>query len=122
MLSQETADEIKAALTRYPRPRSAVLDALRAVQRQLGYCPVDALAEAQTRTQPAAGFLAALEGKSFLDLCQLGLALTWPVALAAFFAAILSPMAAIAFGFGPMKTMPASRMARANPARSDRKP
>jgi NADH-quinone oxidoreductase subunit E len=46
VLSQETADEIRAALTRYPRPRSAVLDALRAVQSQFGYCPADALAEA----------------------------------------------------------------------------
>jgi hypothetical protein len=30
--------------------------------------------------------LSALEGKSFMDLCQLGLALTWPVALAALLA------------------------------------
>ena len=46
MLSQQTADEIRAALKRYPRPRSAVLDALRAVQRQIGYCPPEALSEA----------------------------------------------------------------------------
>jgi NADH-quinone oxidoreductase subunit E len=46
VLSQETAEEIRAALTRYPRPRSAVLDALRAVQRQFGYCPPEALTEA----------------------------------------------------------------------------
>lgn len=46
MLSQETAEEIRAALSRYPRPRSAVLDALRAVQRQFGYCPPNALEEA----------------------------------------------------------------------------
>jgi NADH-quinone oxidoreductase subunit E len=46
VLSQETADEIRAALARYPRPRSAVLDALRAVQKQFGYCPADALAKA----------------------------------------------------------------------------
>ena len=45
MLSQETAEEIRAALKRYPRPRSAVLDALRAVQKQFGYCPPEALAE-----------------------------------------------------------------------------
>ena len=35
---------------------------------------------------------------------------------------ILSPMAAIAFGFGPMKTMPALASASANAARSERKP
>jgi NADH-quinone oxidoreductase subunit E len=46
VLSQETADEIRAALKRYPRPRSAVLDALRAVQKQFGYCPPQALSEA----------------------------------------------------------------------------
>ena len=46
MLSQDTAEEIRAALKRYPRPRSAVLDALRAVQRQFGYCPPEALTEA----------------------------------------------------------------------------
>jgi NADH-quinone oxidoreductase subunit E len=46
VLSQETADEIRAALGRYPRPRSAVLDALRAVQKQFGYCPPEALTEA----------------------------------------------------------------------------
>ena len=36
--------------------------------------------------------------------------------------AILSPMAAIASGFGPMKTMPALASARGNASRSDRKP
>jgi NADH-quinone oxidoreductase subunit E len=46
VLSQETIQEIRAALTRYPRPRSAVLDALRAVQRQFGYCNPEALGEA----------------------------------------------------------------------------
>jgi NADH-quinone oxidoreductase subunit E len=46
MLSPETIEEIRAAKTRYPRPRSAVLDALRAVQRQLGYCQPEAVAEA----------------------------------------------------------------------------
>src|SRR5262249_24885146 len=38
--------------------------------------------ETEASHQPTAGILAPLEGKSFLDLCQLGLALTWPVALA----------------------------------------
>jgi NADH-quinone oxidoreductase subunit E len=46
MLSPETEEEIRSALARYPRPRSAVLDALRAVQRQLGFCHPEALAEA----------------------------------------------------------------------------
>lgn len=46
MLSEETVREIKEALTRYPRPRSAVLDALRAVQRQYGYCHPEAVKEA----------------------------------------------------------------------------
>jgi NADH-quinone oxidoreductase subunit E len=46
VLSQETIEEIQAALKRYPRPRSAVLDALRAVQKQFGYCPAEALPEA----------------------------------------------------------------------------
>ncbi len=46
MLSQETIEEIHAAKKRYPRPRSAVLDTLRAVQRQFGYCPPEALTEA----------------------------------------------------------------------------
>jgi hypothetical protein len=32
--------------------------------------------------QRPAGFLAELQSRSFVDLCQLGLALTWPVALA----------------------------------------
>lgn len=46
MLSPETVAEIRAAKTRYPRPRSAVLDALRAVQRQFGYCDPEAVKEA----------------------------------------------------------------------------
>jgi NADH-quinone oxidoreductase subunit E len=46
VLSEETVQEIRAALRRYPRPRSAVLDALRAIQRQFGYCPPEALTEA----------------------------------------------------------------------------
>jgi hypothetical protein len=35
------------------------------------------------KPQPAQGFAGILEGKSFLELCRLGLALSWPVALAA---------------------------------------
>ncbi len=46
MLSEETVQEIRAALNRYPRPRSAVLDALRAVQRQYGYCHPGGIKEA----------------------------------------------------------------------------
>ena len=46
MLSEETVQEIRAALTRYPRPRSAVLDVLRAVQRQFGWCEPEAVKEA----------------------------------------------------------------------------
>lgn len=46
MLSEETVQEIRAARQRYPRPRSAVLDTLRAVQRQFGYCDPEALKEA----------------------------------------------------------------------------
>jgi NADH-quinone oxidoreductase subunit E len=46
VLSQETVEEIRAALKRYPRPRTAVLDTLRAVQRQFGYCQPEALGEA----------------------------------------------------------------------------
>ncbi len=41
---------------------------------------------------------------------------------AAFLLSILSPMAPIAAGFGPMKTMPAAASARAKLSRSDRKP
>ena len=41
---------------------------------------------------------------------------------AAFFDSILSPIAAMAPGFGPMKTMPAASRARGNDSRSDRKP
>ena len=41
---------------------------------------------------------------------------------AAFFDSILSPIAAIAFGFGPMKTMPAAASALGKASRSDRKP
>ena len=41
---------------------------------------------------------------------------------ASFFDAILSPIAAIAAGFGPMKAMPAAASASANSARSDRNP
>ena len=36
--------------------------------------------------------------------------------------AILSPIAAIAFALGPMKTMPASASASGNASRSERKP
>ena len=36
--------------------------------------------------------------------------------------AILSPMASMASGLGPMKTMPAAAQARAKSARSERKP
>ena len=45
-----------------------------------------------------------------------------PAAAAAFFDSILSPIAAIALTFGPMKTMPAFLSASANASRSDRKP
>ena len=41
---------------------------------------------------------------------------------AAFLDSILSPMAAMALGFGPMKTMPAFSSALGNASRSDRKP
>jgi hypothetical protein len=37
---------------------------------------------AQDAAQTPKGFFAELESKSFTELCQLGLALTWPVALA----------------------------------------
>ncbi len=46
MLSEETVQEIRAAMRRYPRPRSAVLDALRAVQRQYGWCDPEGIKEA----------------------------------------------------------------------------
>ncbi|HUX86655.1 MAG TPA: NAD(P)H-dependent oxidoreductase subunit E, partial [Chloroflexota bacterium] len=46
MLSEETVQEIRAAMKRYPRSRSAVLDTLRAIQRQFGYCEPEALNEA----------------------------------------------------------------------------
>ena len=41
-----------------------------------------ALEEAPRPEEQRGGALSALEGKSFSELCQLGLALTWPVALA----------------------------------------
>ena len=41
---------------------------------------------------------------------------------AAFLDSILSPMAAIALGFGPMKTTPAFSSATGKASRSDRKP
>ena len=41
---------------------------------------------------------------------------------ASFFEAILSPIAAMARGFGPMKAMPAAASASAKSARSERKP
>ena len=53
---------------------------------------------------------------------------TWPgtvetPALAAnFFDSILSPMASMALGLGPMKTIPSLASRRATPAFSDRKP
>ena len=43
-------------------------------------------------------------------------------ARASFFDAILSPIAAIDFGFGPMKTMPSASARVANSLFSDRKP
>ncbi len=52
----------------------------------------------------------------------------WPgtvetlAAAAAFFDSILSPMAAMALGFGPMKTMPACSSAFGKASRSERKP
>jgi hypothetical protein len=45
-----------------------------------------------------------------------------PAALASFLDSILSPIAAIAFGGGPMKAMPFSASIRAKLSRSDRKP
>ena len=45
-----------------------------------------------------------------------------PEAAASFFDSILSPIAAMASGLGPMKTMPALPSARGKAARSDRKP
>ena len=42
--------------------------------------------------------------------------------LANFFDSILSPIALMAFGFGPMKAMPSLSSASQNEARSDRKP
>ncbi len=52
----------------------------------------------------------------------------WPgtvetcAAAAAFFDSILSPIAAMALGFGPMNTMPAASSALGKASRSDRKP
>jgi len=46
VLSEETVQEIRAAMKRYPRSRSAVLDTLRAIQQQFGYCKPEALNEA----------------------------------------------------------------------------
>ena len=43
-------------------------------------------------------------------------------AAAAFLDSILSPIAAMAFGGGPIKAIPASSSARAKLSRSDRKP
>ena len=45
-----------------------------------------------------------------------------PAARASFFDSILSPIAAIAFGGGPMKVTPALASARAKAGFSDRKP
>ena len=45
-----------------------------------------------------------------------------PAALAARFDSILSPIAAMARGFGPMNVIPAASSASANASRSDRKP
>ena len=56
------------------------------------------------------------------------IAALWPgivetlAAAASFFEAILSPIAAIAACFGPMKTIPSSSTRRANVSFSDRKP
>lgn len=46
---------------------------------------LDGALKAQPEAQPDSipGGLSALQGKSFYELCELGLALTWPVALAA---------------------------------------
>jgi hypothetical protein len=46
---------------------------------------LDGALKPETNGQPEAGkgALGALEGKTFIELCELGLALTWPVALAA---------------------------------------
>ena len=52
----------------------------------------------------------------------------WPgtvetlAAFAAFFDSILSPIAAMARGFGPMNTIPAASSARGKASRSERKP
>ena len=45
-----------------------------------------------------------------------------PAACASFFDSILSPIASMAFGFGPMKVMLLASNARANAACSDKKP
>ena len=44
---------------------------------------LDGALKAATEKTPEPGLMGALEQKSFLDLCRLGLALSWPVAVAA---------------------------------------
>lgn len=45
LLSERTRAEIRAAMARYPRSRSAAVAALRAAQEQLGWLPAEAVAE-----------------------------------------------------------------------------
>lgn len=45
MLSNNTIEKIKKAITKYPNKRSAAMDALMVVQEEFGYLPEDAVKE-----------------------------------------------------------------------------
>jgi NADH:ubiquinone oxidoreductase subunit E len=66
---RELADEIRAAMARYPRRRSAAIPALWAVQRRYGWCTPEGINQAAAVMQVTPGYLESVA--SFYDLFRL---------------------------------------------------
>ncbi len=89
------------------------------------YLVIDKIVEACRSTwaqavHPGYGFLS--EREAFPLALDAAGTVDTSAAAAAFFDSILSPIAAIALGLGPMKTMPAASRASGKASRSDKKP
>jgi NADH-quinone oxidoreductase subunit E len=66
---RELADEIRKAMKRYPRKRSAAMPALWAVQRRYGWCTPDGIRQAATVMGVTPGYLEGVA--TFYDLFRL---------------------------------------------------
>lgn len=66
---RELAEEIRRAMTRYPRRRSAAIPALWAVQRRYGWCTPEGIRQAAAVMEVTPGYLQAVA--SFYDLFRL---------------------------------------------------